>query len=79
MKPIYTVGYGETRGFTNGVFALMDEGYMNASVILQELLCWMSEDEVAQFVKGSWLFRDEENECVVRRAAEEEVEEEEFY
>jgi hypothetical protein len=79
MKPIYTVGYGETRGFTNGVFALMDEGYMNASVILQELLCWMSEDEVAQFVKGSWLFRDEENECVVRASEEEEVEEEEFY
>jgi len=76
MKPIYTVGYGESHGFTNGVFALMGEGYMDESALLQEILLWIGENEVENFVKKSWLFRDEENECIIRRAAEEEEMEE---
>lgn len=74
MNPMYTVAYGETRGFTNGLHALLEEGYMDREAVLNELLCWLSEDDVAQFVKGCWMFRDDENECIIGYPVEEEEE-----
>ena len=65
MNPMYTVSYGEPRGFTNGLHALLEEGMMSHEAVLNELLCWLSEDEVTNFVRKNWMFRDENNECII--------------
>lgn len=78
MEPLYSVGFRETRGFTNGLYTLVEEGLMDPFTILEELLCWMSESDVADFVQRSMLFRDEDNECIIRMA-EDEIEEEEAF
>lgn len=79
MEPLYTIGFRSTRGFTNGVFCLVEERLLDPFTVLEELLCWMSEDDVADFVQRSELFRDEDNQCIIRTAEDvlEEMEEEE--
>lgn len=71
MNPMYTVAYGESRGFTKGLHALLEEGMMSPEAVLNELLCWLSEDEVARFVQNNWMFRGDENDCIIGYPEEE--------
>lgn len=73
-KPLVTVSWGDARAYTNAVYELLDEGMLDKDTLIQEMLSWMSEYEVQELVTRSDLFRDEDNECIVRR--EEDVEEE---
>lgn len=65
MNRMYTVSYGESRGFTNGLHAMLEAGMMSHEAVLDALLCWLSEDEVTNFIQKNWMFRDENNECVI--------------
>lgn len=63
-----TVGWGETRGFTNALLDLVEEGMISKDILLQELLSWMSEDEVEEFCRRNLALRDDDNESIIRRA-----------
>lgn len=61
-----------SRRYTNALLKLMDQGMLDHAVIVEDLVRWMSEDEVREFCQAR--LRDDDNECVIRE--EEEVEEE---
>ena len=62
-----TVGWGEIRGFTNALLDLVEEGIISKDILLQELLSWMSEDEVEEFCLRNLALRDDDNEPIIRR------------
>jgi hypothetical protein len=66
-KAFYTVAFGDTRGFTNALLDLVDEGALNRDILIGELLRWMSEDEVEEFCTRNLLLRDDDNEPIIRR------------
>jgi hypothetical protein len=45
---------------TNRVLELVDEGVVDKDAMIRDLLLWMSESEVAEFVKQQELFDDED-------------------
>lgn len=69
-RPLVTVSWGDARAYTNAVYELLDEGMLDKDTLIDELLRWMSEYEVQELVTRSDLFRDEDNECIVRREEE---------
>lgn len=69
-RPLVTVNWGDSRAYTNAVYELLDEGMLDKDTLIDELLRWMSEYEVQELVTRSDLFRDEDNECIVRREEE---------
>ena len=74
-KAFSTVRWGDTRGFTNALLDLVDEGMISKEILLHELLSWMSEDDVEEFCRRNLMLRDEDNEPIIRR--EEEADEDE--
>jgi len=52
------------RGYTNALLELVDEGMFDERSLIQDLLMWMSEDDVAGYCKR--VLRDEENECLIQ-------------
>ena len=66
-----TVGWGEARGFTNALLDLVEEGMISKEILLQELLSWMSEDEVEEFCLRNLALRDDDNEPIIRRKEDE--------
>ena len=70
--PCVSVRWGETRGFTNGLLDLVEEGILPAEELMRELLRWMGESEVQDFCERSLMLRDEDNEPIVRLVEEEE-------
>jgi len=72
--PFVAVRWGETRGFTNGLLEMVEEGVLPAENLLREVLLWMSEHEVQDFCERSLMLRDEDNEPIVRLVEEEEEE-----
>jgi len=69
-KPLVTVSWGDSRAYTNAVYELLEQGMLDKDTLIDELLRWMSEYEVQELVTRSDMFRDEDNECVVRREEE---------
>ena len=73
-------GIWTSRCYTNSLYAAIEEGLLDPSEVLQELLGWLSEEEVKTFLLKSLYFRDEDNEPIIRelpRQVEEEEEDEE--
>jgi tRNA(Met) C34 N-acetyltransferase TmcA len=70
-KAFYTVAFGDSRGFTNALLDLVDEGALNRDILIGELLRWMSEDEVEEFCTRNLLLRDDDNEPIIRREEDE--------
>lgn len=66
-KALYSVAFGDTRGFTNALLDLVDEGVLQRDILIGELLRWMSEDEVEEFCTRNLLLRDDDNEPIIRR------------
>ena len=66
-----TIHWGDTRGFTNALEELVEEGMISKEILLQELLSWMSEDDVERFCLRNLLLRDDDNEPIIRRAEDE--------
>ena len=60
------------RRYTNAVLELVDEGVLDKDALIEELLHWMSESDVENMCGRSFLFRDEDNECIIREEEEEE-------
>lgn len=69
-KPLVTVSWGDSRAYTNAVYELLEQGMLDKDTLIDELLRWMSEYEVQELVTRSDMFRDEDNECIVRREEE---------
>jgi len=72
-----TISYGETRGFTNALLELVEEGLLDKENLLQLLIAWMSEDEVERFCLRSLDMRDEDNEPFVRHETDTDDEDDE--
>lgn len=70
-KPWYAVSPNETRGHTNGILELIDEGVLNPQSVLEDLLAWMGGYEVEQFCRQCLSFRDEDNESIIREEDDE--------
>lgn len=66
-----TIKRGNARAYTCALLELVDEGVFDKDLLIQDLLCWMSEDDVAKFCKKN--LRDEDNECIIRYQEEEEI------
>lgn len=69
-NPLVTVSWGDARAYTNAVYELLEQGILDKDTLIDELLHWMSEYEVQELVTRSDMFRDEDNECIVRREEE---------
>ena len=69
-KAFSTVRWGDSRGFTNGLLELVEEGMISKDALIVELLHWMSEDEVEQFCTRNLMLRDDDNEAIIRREEE---------
>ena len=61
-------GVWTVRGYTNALYDALDEGLLSPREVLNELLAWISEEQVERFLKGSLYFRDEDNEPIIREA-----------
>ncbi len=70
-----TVRWGDSRGFTNALLELVEDGMISKDILLEELLSWMSEDEVELFCTRNLLLRDDDNEPIIRREEEEDEDE----
>lgn len=57
---------GDTRGFTNAIQDLVEEGLIDRDLLISELLRWMSEDEVEEFCVRNLALRDDDNEPIIR-------------
>lgn len=66
-EPLYAIGWGNPRGFTDALLEAVDEGLIDRDMLLQSLLAWMSESEVEDFCERNLMLRDEDNEPVIRR------------
>ena len=64
MEALIYIERGAARGYTNALLELVDEGLFDERSLIQDLLTWMSEDDVAGFCKRN--LRDEENECLIQ-------------
>jgi hypothetical protein len=54
----------DSRAYTVALLELVDEGVLDKDTLIQDLLGWMSEDDVAGFCKKN--LRDEDsNECLI--------------
>lgn len=73
-EPLKVVNGRHARGFTGAVLELMDEGYLDKQSLIEDLLSWMSEDDVEDFCRKN--LRDEDNECLIRYESEVEEAEE---
>lgn len=71
---LITVNPHDARAYTNGLLELIDVGYVNRETVLQELLCWMSEWEVERFCKATLYLRNEDNECLIGPAVDDDDE-----
>lgn len=69
-EPWIAVNPRESRAYTNALLEVVEEGMLSKDILLQELLLWMSESEVADFCERSLLLRDDDNECIIREADE---------
>lgn len=67
---------GGARAYTNALYELIDSGVVSADDLLNDLLCYLSEHEVEDFVIRNLRLRDDDNECVIRHEDELEQEEE---
>jgi hypothetical protein len=67
-----SVRWGDTRGFTEALLDMVEDGILPKKLLLQELLMWMSEDEVENFCTRNLMLRDDDNEPLIRRAEDEE-------
>lgn len=74
-EPWIAVNPRESRAYTNALLEVVEEGMLSKDILLQELLLWMSESEVADFCLRSLLLRDDDNLPIIREADEDEVEE----
>ena len=68
-------GIWTSRCYTNSLYAAIEEGLLDPADVLQELLGWVSEDDVKGFLLRSLYFRDEDNEPIIREADCQEEEE----
>ena len=63
-----------TRKYTNAVLDAVDEGMFDKEALIRDLLGYLSEDEVQDFVRSNdlmpWLEDDEEDEPDVDEAQE---------
>lgn len=54
----------QSRKYTSAVLDAVDEGMLNKDALIQDLLGWMSEDDVKEFVRRNdlmpWLEDEEE-------------------
>jgi hypothetical protein len=74
-KAFYSVAYGDTRGFTNALLELVEDGMLSKDALIGELLRWMSEDEVEDFCTRNLMLRDDDNMPIIRREDEEDEDE----
>ena len=51
-----------SRAITNQLLEYIDEGYYDKDTLLDQLIYWMSEEEVAEFVRVNELFPDDPEE-----------------
>ena len=42
----------DARKFTNALLELVEQGYSDSEYVIRDLLHWMSEDDVKEFVEG---------------------------
>jgi DNA-binding ferritin-like protein (Dps family) len=68
-EPFRTIDPRDSRAYTCALLELVDEGMIARGQLIEDLLSWMSEDDVEQFCKK--MLRDEDNECIIREADEE--------
>lgn len=52
------------RAFTCALLELLDEGFLDKDILIENLLSWMSEADVEQFCRKN--LRDEDNESIIR-------------
>ena len=64
------------RAYTNALGELLDMGMISEGELLNDLLCYLSEQEVEDFVIRNLRLRDDDNECIIRHEDELEQEEE---
>ena len=61
--PYKIVNPADSRAYTCAVLEMLDNGELDKDQLIQDLLGWMSEDEVRQFCQRN--LRDDENECII--------------
>lgn len=74
-RPVIEVKSGGVRGYTNGLLDAIDEGLVSKDDLINDLLCYLSESDVEDFVQKNYRFRDDDNECMIRVPDEDELEE----
>lgn len=68
-EPLITVDPRNARSYTCAVIELVDEGMLDKSIMVKDLLMWMDESDVRSFCNRH--LRDEDNECMILPEAEE--------
>lgn len=66
MDALYTVTVGDPHGFRDALRTLVKEKFLNAESVLEDLLIWLDEEDVAAFCRANLNFRDEDNEPIIR-------------
>ena len=62
----------KSRAYTNGLLELIDSGLVDKDEIFNQMLCFLSESDVKQFCQLN--LRDDDNECLVGPADDEDDE-----
>lgn len=50
----------KTRRYTNKIIELVDDGILDRDILIRDLLCWMSESDVAEFYERNLRADDDE-------------------
>ena len=71
MRAWKTIDPRDSRAYTCALLELVDEGMIDRQQLIEDLLSWMSEDDVRRFCQK--MLRDDDNDCVIREEEDEDL------